>query len=57
MQTNRVKTEDFYEIYSHSPNQLRAALTLGPVAVTVDADSQAWRNYETGVINSYSCYS
>ena len=32
-------------------------MTLGPVAVTVDADSQAWRNYQGGIIRSYSCYS
>lgn len=35
----QVRTDKSYDIYPHSAFQMKAALTLGPVAVTVDADS------------------
>ena len=50
-----VKPADVRQIEPHDPDQLKAALTMGPVAVGVDADSQAFRNYGGGIINSYSC--
>ena len=53
----QVRTDKSYDIYPHSAFQMKAALTLGPVAVTVDADSQVFRNYRGGVIKSAACYS
>ena len=38
-----------------SESQLLAAITLGPVSVTVDADSTQFRNYSSGVITSSDC--
>ena len=37
------------------PAQLKAALTKGPVAVTIDADSALFRDYESGIIDSPAC--
>lgn len=42
-------------IYKHRPDQLKAALLYGPVAVTVDADSALFRDYRKGIIKSPAC--
>ena len=39
----------------HSPELLKAALTLGPVAAQVNADSYLFRNYDRGIIDWLSC--
>lgn len=47
----RVQTQDHWEIPPHEKNQLKAALMKGPVAVSVDADKDVFRNYVSGIIN------
>lgn len=48
-----VSTVNYVKSYSES--QLIAALALGPVSVTVDADSTQFRNYSSGIITSDEC--
>lgn len=43
------------QVKSYSESQLLAALSLGPVSVTVDADSDYFRNYSSGVITAEDC--
>ena len=42
-------------VVAKSEAQLLAALALGPVSVTVDADSTAFRNYSSGVVTGTDC--
>lgn len=44
-----------YGVYNHEPNQLKAALRYGPVALSIDADSVLFRDYKGGVITSPAC--
>ena len=50
-----IKILNGYGIYDHSPNQIKAALKFGPVAILVDADSGLFRDYSGGVITSPLC--
>lgn len=50
-----VKIKYGYGLYEHRPDQLKAALKYGPVAISVDADSALFRDYRGGVIKSPAC--
>jgi hypothetical protein len=39
----------------HSPDQLKAALNIGPVSVGIEADKPVFHAYTGGIINSTSC--
>ena len=51
-----VSVSAVHPVQSYSESQLVAAIAQnGPVAVTVDAESTAFRMYKSGVINSSEC--
>lgn len=37
------------------PEQLKAALNMGPVGISVDAESYIFRNYRSGIIDWLTC--
>lgn len=47
-----VSVKTVNSVPAKSEQQLLAAIAQGPVSVTVDADSTAFRNYSTGVITA-----
>jgi C1A family cysteine protease len=42
-------------VQSHSAAQLLAAISQGPVSVTVEADKMAFQGYTGGILNSSAC--
>ena len=50
-----VSVKEVYHVKSKSEAQLKAAIAQGVVSVTVDADSDQFRNYKSGVVTSTEC--
>jgi C1A family cysteine protease len=46
---------DHWETPPKDKEQLKAALTLGPVGISVAADANVFRSYKSGTINWQSC--
>jgi len=44
-----------YMVKAGIPKQLMAAITMGPTAVTVEADSLVFQMYQSGIVNSPEC--
>jgi len=51
----RVRINEHYEIPPGDIDQLKAALVLGPVGVSVAADAEVFRHYSGGIIDASSC--
>lgn len=51
----KVKATGVRDVNPNEPEQLKAALNLGPVSVAIQADSKIFQNYVDGVINSEEC--
>lgn len=50
-----VSVTTVHSVPAKSEEQLVAAIAQGPVSVTVDADSTAFRNYSSGVVTGTDC--
>ena len=50
-----VKTQNHWQIKPNDPDQLKAALNLGPVGVSINAESYIFRHYTEGVIDWLTC--
>jgi C1A family cysteine protease len=53
--TPRVHVSKVNTVQSHSASQLLAAISQGPVSVTVEADKMAFQGYTGGILNSAAC--
>ena len=51
----KVKASGVRDVAPNDPQQLKAALNLGPVSVAIQADSKIFQNYVDGVINTDEC--
>ena len=51
----KVKVTAVRDVTPNDPQQLKAALNLGPVSVAIQADSKIFQSYAEGVINSPEC--
>lgn len=50
-----VSVKEVHHVTSKSEAQLKAAIAQGVVSVTVDADSDQFRSYASGVVTSTEC--
>jgi len=55
MCTAQVKVKSIYTVGSLSSDALKAAIAVGPVSVTVEADKSAFQGYSGGILNSSEC--
>lgn len=53
--TGHVKVTTYHKVTPKSSSQLMAAIAKGPVSVSVNASSSAFRSYKSGIVNSTSC--
>ena len=53
--TKVVKTTRIHQVKGYSASALIAAIAVGPVSVTVDAQENAFQGYQSGVLNSSKC--
>jgi hypothetical protein len=51
----KVSVTNINGVISNSVEQLKAAIALGPVSVTVQADSDSFRLYKEGILNDADC--
>ena len=51
----KVKATAVKDVPPNRPEQLKAALKLGPVSVAIQADSRVFQSYSGGVLNSQEC--
>lgn len=51
----KVKATSVKDVTPNRPEQLKAALKLGPVSVAIQADSRVFQSYSGGVLNSQEC--
>lgn len=49
------KLSTAWAVLEHSPDQLKAALTEGPVIFTANTDQPFWRDYSGGIIDNQEC--
>lgn len=45
----------FKDVTANSPDQLEAAVALGPVSVAIEADTGVFQSYTSGIISSKGC--
>lgn len=50
-----VEATSFTDVPKNDPEQMKAAIALGPVSVGIQADSQVFQHYSGGVITSADC--
>lgn len=53
--TGKVGAKSHTDVAPNNPNQLRAALSKGPVSIAIEADTSVFQSYTGGVLNSKSC--
>lgn len=53
--TGEYKVSSFHDVTPNSASQLKAAIAINPVSVAIEADTQAFQFYSTGVITSDAC--
>ena len=46
---------NYHDVKANDPEQLKAAIALGPVSVGIEADQPVFHNYAGGVITSSDC--
>jgi len=51
----KVQITGYKDVTPNSPSQLEAAVTLGPVSVAIEADTDVFQSYDTGIISSPDC--
>ena len=47
-----VQVDGFYDVIANDPNQLKAAINLGPVSVAIQANQPAFQGYTGGIITA-----
>ena len=47
-----VSVKSFYDVVVNDPNQLKAAINLGPVSVAIQANQPAFQGYTGGIITA-----
>ena len=53
--TGHVKVKTYKDVTKHSGDHLKAAIMETPVAVSVEADKNAFQRYKSGILNSRLC--
>ena len=51
----KVSVKSFINVESNSLDDLKAAIMLGPVSVTIDADGFAFQGYTGGILDDPNC--
>jgi len=49
------KVTSFVDVPANQPDQLLAAVNVGPVSVAIEADKLAFQLYKNGIISASSC--
>ena len=55
VETTNATVSSYSNVTPSSPTQMQAALATQPLAVAVEASSNVFRTYESGVLSSSSC--
>jgi cathepsin L len=50
-----VQLSGYKDVVADSPSQLQAAVALGPVSVAIEADTDVFQSYSSGIISSQDC--
>jgi len=50
-----VQLAGYKDVVANSPSQLQAAVALGPVSVAIEADTDVFQSYNSGIISSADC--
>ena len=51
----KVSVQNYWNVPRESVDQLKAAITYGPVSVTLQSASRVFQNYESGILDSDDC--
>ena len=51
----KVSVTGYKDVTPRSPSQLQAAVSLGPVSVAIEADTDVFQSYSSGIISSTAC--
>jgi C1A family cysteine protease len=50
-----VRATGYTNVLRNSPNQMKAALAVKPLSVSIEADTSVFQSYRTGILNSTAC--
>lgn len=51
----KVDVKSYATVRSYSEDQLKAAIAIGPVSVTIEADTRVFQMYTGGILDSTKC--